>query len=879
MDLSSASSTSYFSTPHQSGIFLDVSSDLAELMNVTIGIIRRDLGTDFELLPYTRKINASSFYSFKTEVCEVFSEGVFMTIASEKSSTEYSIMPIMEALHMPYITFSGQDLQADEWNYKLRMTPSYAAALAALEVYYNWQHVFYLYSDEAGLARFEQLAEIRQPNQQPIEIDLRYLNPSLADSYDVLRYLDRKYVRCMANKTEMVIILDLPSDDLTQTVLDQLADLGMIRENYHIVPATLAITNLNLQRLHVGGATVTGFKLFGLNSSDVYKELALDSLELVTRALKNIPEKRELFKGYYRTGVMYNGDIIGISCYTRDNPLGIGSNLMDSLKKTRFTGRTGKVKFDDQGYRTDYELDIYQQTPSKTLSQVAKWSTISGLHENVDMRPPKDAELPETGFFNETFIVTTVLVQPYAMEKADKSGPGDEKYEGYAIDLVARLAKTVGFNYVIKPVKDHGNLQADGNWSGMIGELIAKRADLAVADLTITSERERVVEFSAPFMNLGISIMIKKPEKQKPSVYSFMEPLSGSVWMCIALSFTGVTLVIYVISRISPNEWKVEEQPNGDESVENQFTLQNSAWFAAGALMCQGSEHSPYAPSNRVVGSAWWLFTLIIISSYTANLAAFLTVENIFMPVKNVQDLAQKWPDIKYGTLNSGTTRGFFENSNDPLFQEMWKNMASQPEEFLLPDAASGIDKVQNSKGQFAFLFESTTNEFANQRKPCNTMKVGENLDSKNYGIAMQRGHKLRHQVTLAILKMLESGELTKLEQTWWYDKGQCTNDEGKSAMKAALSLSNVAGVFYILIGGLLIAMFCALLEFVVKSVQDAKRFKKSFREAMKSKARLSIAGESDDSPSIGLHSVARAPLGGRACLCLLQAPSCNCGD
>lgn len=52
---------------------------------------------------------------------------------------------------------------------------------------------------------------------------------------------------------------------------------------------------------------------------------------------------------------------------------------------------------------------------------------------------------------------------------------------------------------------------------------------MAIADMTITSERERVVDFSTPFMNLGISIMIRKPEKQKPSVFSFMEPLSNKV--------------------------------------------------------------------------------------------------------------------------------------------------------------------------------------------------------------------------------------------------------------------------------------------------------------------------------------------------------------
>lgn len=49
--------------------------------------------------------------------------------------------------------------------------------------------------------------------------------------------------------------------------------------------------------------------------------------------------------------------------------------------------------------------------------------------------------------------------------------------------------------------------------------------------MTITSERERVIDFSKPFMSLGISIMIKKPVKQKPGVFSFLNPLSKEIWV------------------------------------------------------------------------------------------------------------------------------------------------------------------------------------------------------------------------------------------------------------------------------------------------------------------------------------------------------------
>lgn len=66
--------------------------------------------------------------------------------------------------------------------------------------------------------------------------------------------------------------------------------------------------------------------------------------------------------------------------------------------------------------------------------------------------------------------------------------------------------------------------------------------------------------------------------------------------------------------------------------------------------------------SGRIVGGVWWFFTLIIISSYTANLAAFLTVERMVSPIESAEDLA-KQTEIAYGTLEGGSTKDFFKVS------------------------------------------------------------------------------------------------------------------------------------------------------------------------------------------------------------------------
>ena len=75
---------------------------------------------------------------------------------------------------------------------------------------------------------------------------------------------------------------------------------------------------------------------------------------------------------------------------------------------------------------------------------------------------------------------------------------GNDQYEGYGIELIQKLAVKIGFNYTFELQEDkkYGNKQPDQSWDGMIGELMADRADLAITDLTITSDREEAVDFT-----------------------------------------------------------------------------------------------------------------------------------------------------------------------------------------------------------------------------------------------------------------------------------------------------------------------------------------------------------------------------------------------
>ena len=115
---------------------------------------------------------------------------------------------------------------------------------------------------------------------------------------------------------------------------------------------------------------------------------------------------------------------------------------------------------------------------------------------------------------------------------------------------------------------------------------------MAIAPLTITSARESAIDFSKPFMTLGISIMIKKPIKPHPGVFSFKDPLSSEIWICVIFAYIGVSIVLFLVSRFSPYEWRVEDTVTGTR-ITNDFSLYNSLWFALGAIMQQGCDISP----------------------------------------------------------------------------------------------------------------------------------------------------------------------------------------------------------------------------------------------------------------------------------------------
>uniref|UniRef100_A0A8C5FIS5 Glutamate receptor n=1 Tax=Gadus morhua TaxID=8049 RepID=A0A8C5FIS5_GADMO len=807
----------------------------------------------FNLVPHVDNIETANSFAVTNAFCSQYARGVFAIFGLYDKRSVNTLTSFCGALHISLITPSFPT--EGEAQFTLQLRPSIRGALLSLLDHYDWSRFVFLYDTDRGYAILQAIMERAGQNGWQV-------SAICVESFNEAAY--RRLLEDLDRRQERKYVIDLEPERL-QSILEQAVSVGKHVKGYHYIVANLGFKDISLERFMHGGANVTGFQLVDFSRPMVIKLMQRwNKLDQREYPGSESPPK-------YTSSLTYDGVLVmseafrnlrrqKIDISRRGNagdclanpaaPWNQGIDMERTLKQVRIQGMTGNIQFDHFGRRVNYTMDVFE-LKSNGPRKIGYWNDIDKL---VLVQNENPLSNDSSAMENRTVVVTTIMEGPYVMLKKNwEMYEGNDQFEGYCVDLAQEIAKHIGIKYKISIVPDgkYGARDPETKiWNGMVGELVYGKAEIAVAPLTITLVREEVIDFSKPFMSLGISIMIKKPQKSKPGVFSFLDPLAYEIWMCIVFAYIGVSVVLFLVSRFSPYEWHAEEPEEGapeqgpNDQPPNEFGIFNSLWFSLGAFMQQGCDISPRSLSGRIVGGVWWFFTLIIISSYTANLAAFLTVERMVSPIESAEDLA-KQTEIAYGTLDSGSTKEFFRRSKIAVYEKMWSYMKSAEPTVFTKRTSEGVARVRKSKGKYAFLLESTMNEYTEQRKPCDTMKVGGNLDSKGYGIATPKGSQLRTPVNLAVLKLSEAGVLDKLKNKWWYDKGECgPKDSGsKDKSSQALSLSNVAGVFYILVGGLGLAMLVALVEFCYKSRAEAKRMKLTFSEAMRNKARLSITG------------------------------------
>ena len=159
-----------------------------------------------------------------------------------------------------------------------------------------------------------------------------------------------------------------------------------------------------------------------------------------------------------------------------------GSTLLNYISTIKFKGLTGPVSF-AESKRTNFKLDLLKLKDDK-MTKVGEWTPLSGLNISdkyafLQGKPP-----------NITLRVMTRIEEPFVMFKKQKDEmplTGNDRFEGFCVDLLEQISDQVGFKYIIELVPDnnYGALNlTSGEWNGLVKgnkKLVSARFSLTVS--------------------------------------------------------------------------------------------------------------------------------------------------------------------------------------------------------------------------------------------------------------------------------------------------------------------------------------------------------------------------------------------------------------
>uniref|UniRef100_A0A8B9J929 Glutamate receptor n=1 Tax=Astyanax mexicanus TaxID=7994 RepID=A0A8B9J929_ASTMX len=500
-----------------------------------------------------------------------------------------------------------------------------------------------------------------------------------------------------------------------------------------------------------------------------------------------------------------------LSCIRKGSkPWQGGRSMLETIKKGGVSGLTSLLEFNDNGTNPNIFFEIlgtnYGEDRGRGVSRLATWDPVHGLNGSLS-----DRKL-ENNMRGVVLRIVTVLEEPFVMVSENVLGK-PKKYQGFSIDVLDALANYLGFKYEIYVAPDHkyGSQQADGTWNGLIGELVFKRADVGLSALTITPERESVVDFTTRYMDYSVGVLLKKAERTM-DMFACLAPFDLSLWACIAGTVLLVGTLVYLLNWLNP-----PRLPMGSVSS---TTLYNSMWFVYGSFVQQGGEVPYTTLATRMMMGVWWLFALIVISSYTANLAAFLTISRIENSIQSLQDLS-KQTELPYGTvLDSAVydqlrSKGMNPFERDPMYAQMWRMInRTGGAENNVEDSKEGIRKVKY--GRFAFVWDAAVLEYvAINDEDCSFYTVSNSAPDRGYGIAMQHGSPYRDIFSQRILELQQNGDMDILKLKWWPRDSPCDlySAVGTKKSGSALDIHSFAGVFFVLAAGVVLSCLIATVE------------------------------------------------------------------
>jgi ABC-type amino acid transport substrate-binding protein len=346
-----------------------------------------------------------------------------------------------------------------------------------------------------------------------------------------------------------------------------------------------------------------------------------------------------------------------------------------------------------------------------------------------DLVSSSDHETLPTAITGKKLRVGIYLNQPFGYE--DKGG-----YSGFCVDLWKEIAADLSIpcEYVsFAELNDLLMATSRGN------------IDIALGNISITGERLKSVDFSQPFLQGGLQIMVD--ERRSDSWYKLWLGLKESGHIKILSFAIAIILLLTILMTVGERQWNEEfhkDWPNG---------LAESFYHVMSVTMTGKSTHKPLpGPLGKILAGIWLAFGVAVVAYITSSVTSVMTVNRLHGIINGAQDL----PGHHVGAIEGTLSQKYCDEQN--LNTTLYSN---------LPEAVKALvgRKID------AIVFDAMTLQWYDNAHPeLPITEVGPIFLKKGYGFALPIGSKLRHPINRSLLKQQESGFVETLRKHYFGD-------------------------------------------------------------------------------------------------------------